>query len=95
MGLLPPEGRDLVLAGALISITLNPLAFAAVDRLATRIRLGTYGRTRLTALEDQLDALQRRGAARRARPSAACASRPSSTCSRSSPSWTRRRARTC
>ena len=26
-GLLPPEGRDLVLAGALLSITLNPLVF--------------------------------------------------------------------
>lgn len=26
-GLLPPEGRDLILAGALISIALNPLAF--------------------------------------------------------------------
>jgi len=26
-GLLPPEGRDLVLAGALISIALNPLVF--------------------------------------------------------------------
>lgn len=26
-GLLPPEGRDIILAGALISITLNPLTF--------------------------------------------------------------------
>ena len=25
LGLLPPEGRDLILAGALLSITLNPL----------------------------------------------------------------------
>ena len=35
LGLLPPEGRDLILAGALLSITLNPLVFAATDRLAT------------------------------------------------------------
>ena len=28
--LLPPEGRDLVLAGALISITLNPLMWRLV-----------------------------------------------------------------
>ena len=33
LGLLPPEGRDLILAGALLSITLNPLVFAAVDPL--------------------------------------------------------------
>ncbi|MEZ0223390.1 MAG: cation:proton antiporter [Alphaproteobacteria bacterium] len=29
LGLMPPEGRDLVLAGAIISIALNPLAFYA------------------------------------------------------------------
>src|SRR4029078_257918 len=34
LGLLPPDGRDLVLAGALLSIALNPLAFAAIDPLA-------------------------------------------------------------
>jgi monovalent cation:H+ antiporter-2, CPA2 family len=33
LGLLPPEGRDLILAGALLSIALNPLAFAGVDPL--------------------------------------------------------------
>jgi monovalent cation:H+ antiporter-2, CPA2 family len=32
MGLLPEEGRDLLLAGAIISILLNPLIFAAVER---------------------------------------------------------------
>jgi monovalent cation:H+ antiporter-2, CPA2 family len=31
--LLPPEGRDLILAGALISIFLNPAFFAGLDRL--------------------------------------------------------------
>lgn len=30
LGLLPQEGRDLILAGALLSIALNPLLFAAV-----------------------------------------------------------------
>jgi CPA2 family monovalent cation:H+ antiporter-2 len=30
MGLLPVEGRDLILAGALLSVTINPLAFAAI-----------------------------------------------------------------
>ncbi|HTT09419.1 MAG TPA: YbaL family putative K(+) efflux transporter [Burkholderiaceae bacterium] len=32
-GLLPPEGRDLILAAAIVSITLNPLLFAAIDPL--------------------------------------------------------------
>jgi CPA2 family monovalent cation:H+ antiporter-2 len=38
LGLLPPEGRDLILAGALLSITLNPPVFAATDRLAQWLR---------------------------------------------------------
>jgi CPA2 family monovalent cation:H+ antiporter-2 len=33
LGLLPEEGRDLILAGALISIILNPLLFFACDRM--------------------------------------------------------------
>ena len=32
LGVLPPEGRDLILAGAIISILLNPLLFSALDR---------------------------------------------------------------
>ena len=42
-GIFPSEGRDLVIAGALLSIILNPLAFAAVDPLANWLR----GRVRL------------------------------------------------
>lgn len=34
LGLLPVEGRDLILAGAILSIMLNPLMFALVDPLA-------------------------------------------------------------
>ncbi|MBL8907943.1 MAG: Kef family K(+) transporter [Rhizobiales bacterium] len=33
LGLMPTEGRDLVLAGALISIMLNPVCFLLADRL--------------------------------------------------------------
>jgi monovalent cation:H+ antiporter-2, CPA2 family len=32
LGVLPNEGRDLILAGAIITILLNPLLFAALDR---------------------------------------------------------------
>jgi CPA2 family monovalent cation:H+ antiporter-2 len=38
LGLLPEEGRDLILAGALLSITLNPLVFAGLDRLGIWLR---------------------------------------------------------
>lgn len=46
LGLMPTEGRDLILAGALLSITLNPFAFAvatlAEPRL-TKLRAGAGG----------------------------------------------------
>jgi CPA2 family monovalent cation:H+ antiporter-2 len=38
LGLLPVEGQSLVLAGALISITLNPLVFAAIEPVQAWIR---------------------------------------------------------
>ena len=37
LNLLPEAGRDLILAGAILSIVLNPLIFALVDRLAARM----------------------------------------------------------
>ncbi len=36
LALLPPEGRNLILAGALLSITLSPLLFGAVAPLVAR-----------------------------------------------------------
>jgi monovalent cation:H+ antiporter-2, CPA2 family len=53
LGLLPPEGRDLVLAGALISITLNPFVFATITPV-----------TRWVRARPSLYALVERGAAR-------------------------------
>ena len=38
LGLLPSEGRDLILAGAILSITLNPLVFTAVNPVAAWLR---------------------------------------------------------
>ena len=38
--LLPAEGRDLILAGAIISILLNPLLFAVLDVYAARRERG-------------------------------------------------------
>lgn len=37
LGLLPEQGRDLILGGAILSIVLNPLIFAAVDQLKPRL----------------------------------------------------------
>jgi CPA2 family monovalent cation:H+ antiporter-2 len=35
LGLLPPQGQNLIVAGALLSITLNPLVFRLVTRFQT------------------------------------------------------------
>jgi CPA2 family monovalent cation:H+ antiporter-2 len=35
LGLLPSEGQNLIVAGALLSITLNPLVFRLVTRFQT------------------------------------------------------------
>jgi CPA2 family monovalent cation:H+ antiporter-2 len=36
LGMLPEMGQDLILAGAIISILLNPVVFALIDRVAPR-----------------------------------------------------------
>jgi CPA2 family monovalent cation:H+ antiporter-2 len=38
LGMLPEAGQDLILAGALFSIALNPLLFGAIEPLLARIR---------------------------------------------------------
>ena len=43
LGLLPDRGRDLVLAGAIISIVLNPLIFAMLDRMLAKTATKTDG----------------------------------------------------
>ncbi len=45
LDLLPEQGRDLILAGAILSIVLNPLVFAAVDKLKPWVerRIGKGG----------------------------------------------------
>ena len=58
LGMLPPEARDLILAGAILSILVNPLLFFAVER--TKLH-GRAARPRC----------RRRAARATARPSAA------------------------
>ncbi len=55
--LLPEEGRSLVLAGALISIALNPAIFAAVEPAQRWIRARSALARRLEGLADPLAAL--------------------------------------
>ena len=49
LGLLPTQGRDLILAGAILSIALNPLAFAAIRPLARRLEQRSAGRSHESA----------------------------------------------
>jgi len=63
LGLLSLEGNNLILAAALISITLNPLAFMAGDLLqrwiySMRPDWVGFGRKRLRALVQELDRIR-------------------------------------
>jgi len=61
-GLMPPEGASLILAGALISITLNQFAFVVADRInafiaahpSLKARLEDAHRERLAGVEADL-----------------------------------------
>jgi CPA2 family monovalent cation:H+ antiporter-2 len=53
LGLLPPDGRDLILAGALLSITLNPLVFAGLDRISDWLQTRPDILTRLERRGDE------------------------------------------
>ncbi len=37
LNILPPEARDLILAGAILSIMINPILFSSIDRLRQRL----------------------------------------------------------
>ena len=57
LGLLPPEGQSLVLAGALVSIALNPLVFQAVEPLQRWILARSATARALAARDDPLSEL--------------------------------------
>jgi monovalent cation:H+ antiporter-2, CPA2 family len=61
LGLLPAEARDLVLAGALLSITLNPLVFAGSTRLGGWLRDRPDLLARLERQGEEVPALAPRG----------------------------------
>jgi len=54
LGLLPPAGQSLILAGALISITLNPLMFATVEPVQRWVRSRSALARRLERRDDPL-----------------------------------------
>jgi CPA2 family monovalent cation:H+ antiporter-2 len=70
MGILPEEGRNVILAGAILSITLSPILFALLDLVMPRIRaipaLRGVGQAQLSRLQERLDAVQKRTEAREA-----------------------------
>ena len=55
--LLPPEGQSLILAGALISIALNPLVFTAIEPLQRWLRQHSALARQLEARDDPLTEL--------------------------------------
>jgi CPA2 family monovalent cation:H+ antiporter-2 len=59
LGLMPDEGHSLVLAGALISIALNPLLFKAIQPLQALLREHSPLVRRLEARDDPLAELPR------------------------------------
>lgn len=67
LGLLTREGQDLILAAAILSIILNPLAFTASDALQKTIRVrwpalwAGYGRQRSDALGQELQRIRELG----------------------------------
>jgi CPA2 family monovalent cation:H+ antiporter-2 len=54
LALLPPHGRDLILAGAIISILLNPVLFALLDRHLARGKAATPAPDQAAAAEQSL-----------------------------------------
>lgn len=71
-GLLETPARDLILAGALLSITLNPLAFSLADWLIKRLaasppgRAQRYGMRAFDKLKAELQIVRERNEAREA-----------------------------
>jgi K+:H+ antiporter len=73
-GLMPPEGLNLILAGALLSITLNPLVFAGAERMIRRVRntpklnsrFEESRSIRFARLKEDLEGARRRQAAKAA-----------------------------
>ncbi len=73
LALMPERGRDLILAGAIISIILNPFLFVLLDRIlakpdAAKRRVGAGGRSRRAARADAADGADRPYRAGRPRP---------------------------
>jgi CPA2 family monovalent cation:H+ antiporter-2 len=52
LGVLPEEGRGLILAGAIISILLNPLVFEAAERLGGKAAAADKGQESSAAAVD-------------------------------------------
>ena len=62
LGLMSQEGYDLILAGAILSITLNPLVFWAAARLKTALSgaAPNHGQRRFATLSRELDIIRAR-----------------------------------
>ncbi|WP_183828571.1 cation:proton antiporter [Rhizobium sp. BK377] len=67
LGLLPHEGQDLILAAAILSITLNPLVIFVAEKLNRQIKVNwpriyeSYGRKNQDALARELEKIRALG----------------------------------
>jgi len=57
LGLLPPEAQTLIVAGALISIALNPLVFHAIEPIQSWVRRRSHHARNLELRDDPLSEL--------------------------------------
>jgi len=64
LGVLPAEGQSLILAGALISIALNPLVFAAIEPASRWVRQRSARARQLDRSDDPLTELPQSTAAK-------------------------------
>jgi CPA2 family monovalent cation:H+ antiporter-2 len=64
LGLLPREGQDLILAGAILSITLNPLVLVAGEALQKKLQAGwpklsaSYGKAKYEKLNRAIEKIR-------------------------------------
>ena len=82
-GLMDSQGLNLILAGALLSITLNPLVFAGADRLIRWLqahprlkeRFGNSYNARFARLQEDLETARRKHGDKGSRQPDVCAGR--------------------
>jgi hypothetical protein len=72
--MVPKESRDLILAGAIVSIMVNPFVFTLLERLSADKETAAND----TAAEPDTDLMRRWSISRNSAPISSCSARPKS-----------------